>query len=428
MRALRHVFWLPIRLVLPLLLIVISGTVITGFWWFELQRETGDIEQSELTHQTQDMHRLALYLKQGLQSGNTRSLGWQLADFSTEPDMQYAILTDPKGRIHASTRLGWVGRPVESLSENGLLELYSRSLREPHGRVHLSRDRLTVWAHYPVPYPAAKGELRSQRYGILMARFDLSRAKQAARHRIEAWVGVFSAFVATAALLFWLANNLAITRRMQRLIDATGRIRAGDFSARAGLHGRDELAAIGEAFDAMAAQLGQETARLRQLSRAVENMNESVLITDADGSIEYVNEAFCQITGYSIDEVLGENPRLLKSGQHPAEFYAAFWKRISSGKVWKGRMIDRRKDGSLYTAKVSVAPLRDERGQITHYVGVQEDISEQQRLEAQFIQAQKMDSLGTLVGGIAHDFNNMLAGMVGNLYMARKLVRDIPKA
>ncbi|MDX8391864.1 MAG: ATP-binding protein, partial [Mariprofundaceae bacterium] len=100
---------------------------------------------------------------------------------------------------------------------------------------------------------------------------------------------------------------------------------------------------------------------------------------------------------------------------------------ISQGKVWKGNYINRRKDESLFTARTSVAPLMDSGGKVTHFVSVQEDISEQQQLEAQFFQAQKMESLGTLVGGIAHDFNNMLAGMVGNLYIARKRAKNQPE-
>jgi len=262
---------------------------------------------------------------------------------------------------------------------------------------------------------------------MLIGNFDLSLVKQAARYRVEQWVRLFAAFVLGIAFLVWLATRYIVTRRMNRLIAAANQASRGNFSARAGLQGNDELARIGGAFDAMIKQLGRETLRLQQLSQAVENMNESVIITDADGVIEYVNNAFTRISGYSPEEAIGQNPRLLKSGEHPPEFYRTLWKLISQGKVWKGRMTDRKKDGSQCLAMVSIVPLLDADGRVTHYVSVQEDISEQQKVEMQLFQAQKMESLGTLVGGIAHDFNNMLAGMVGNLYMARKHAKDIPE-
>ncbi len=166
--------------------------------------------------------------------------------------------------------------------------------------------------------------------------------------------------------------------------------------------------------------------RLRKLSLAIEQTCESVIIADRSGVIEYVNRAFTQITGYSVDEALGQKPSMLKSGKQSREFYKQMWKKISSGQNWSGSVVDRRKDGSLYPALLSVAPIIDETGEITHFVGILQDMTEHDMLEEKFRQAQKMESLGTLVGGIAHDFNNMLAGMTGNLYLARMKLKEMP--
>jgi len=419
--------WLPMRWMLPLLLITVSGAVIGGFWWFEAQRSISDIEQSTTHELMQDMHRLTVQLQLSLKHADETEIQLLLGDFSSEPGLQYALLQNPEGSISAATRLAWVGRKAGELGEAGLLPQIADDSHSRSGDIHLSDDRMTVWARFPLQYPAAHGSIRSDRFGLLIAKFDLSGRKQASMHRIEEWVMLFAVLVLISAMLLWLLTRHAITRRMNRLIATAKQVGRGNFSVRAGLTGRDELAQIGAAFDAMTEHLGNENVRLQQLSRAVEHMSEGVLITDAGGTIEYVNSAFTRITGYSQEEAVGQNPRILKSGKHPKEFYQALWGRISSGKVWKGRMTDRKKSGLLYLAKVSIAPLLDGGGKVSHYVSVQEDVSEQQKIEMQLLQAQKMESLGTLVGGIAHDFNNMLAGMVGNLYMARKRAKDMPE-
>ncbi len=164
----------------------------------------------------------------------------------------------------------------------------------------------------------------------------------------------------------------------------------------------------------------RQQAELHKLQQAVEHAGESIMITDADALIEYVNPAFSRVTGYAADEVIGQTPTILNSGHQDDVFYQRFWKKISSGEIWHGSLVDKRKDGSLFPALMSVAPILDGNGNITHYVSIQQDMSEHEELEEKFRQAQKMESLGTLVGGIAHDFNNVLAGMLGNLYLVKK--------
>lgn len=181
---------------------------------------------------------------------------------------------------------------------------------------------------------------------------------------------------------------------------------------------------VGIAVDITERQLAEN--ELRKLSQAVEQTGESVVITDRQGTIEYVNPSFAKITGYQPEEVLGRNPRVLKSGKQNAEFYEHLWSAITKGENWHGTVIDRRKDGSQYPALLSISPILDSHGEITHYVGIQQDMTHIEMLEEKFRQAQKMEALGTLVGGIAHEFNNMLTGMTGNLYLARKKAADFP--
>ena len=122
---------------------------------------------------------------------------------------------------------------------------------------------------------------------------------------------------------------------------------------------------------------------IRQLTLAVEQSPASILITDLEGNIEYVNRTFEKTSGYARAEVLGKTPRLLKSGATPREVYDAMWRRLSTGESWRGELNNRRKDGSEYIERVTVTPLRQSDGTISHYVGTQEDITERRRLDAE---------------------------------------------
>ncbi|MDQ6967652.1 MAG: ATP-binding protein [Mariprofundaceae bacterium] len=172
----------------------------------------------------------------------------------------------------------------------------------------------------------------------------------------------------------------------------------------------------------------ESDAQIRKLSSALAQAGESIMITDRAGVIEYVNQAFTTITGFSREEALGQTPRMLKSGLQDDVFYEKLWKKISCGEVWDSKIVDRKKDGSFYPAMLMISPIFDEQREIIGFIGIQQDLSAYEDLEAKFIQAQKMEAIGTLVGGIAHDFNNSLAGITGNLYLVQRDLEDRPKA
>jgi PAS domain S-box-containing protein len=145
-----------------------------------------------------------------------------------------------------------------------------------------------------------------------------------------------------------------------------------------------------------------------RLLLAVEHAAEAIVITDTRGAIEYVNPAFTRVTGYSREEALGQNPRILKSGTMDPAVYRELWAALAAGSTWQGRLVNRKKDGSHYTEEATISPVIGEDGRASHYVAVKHDITERLRLEAQFLQSQKMETVGRLAGGIAHDFNNMM--------------------
>ncbi|NJO67696.1 MAG: PAS domain S-box protein [Rhodospirillales bacterium] len=156
---------------------------------------------------------------------------------------------------------------------------------------------------------------------------------------------------------------------------------------------------------------------LRKLFQAIEQSPASVVITDIEGRIEYVNPKFTESTGYTYAEVVGKNPRFLKSGFTPPRDYEDLWQTITSGNVWHGELLNKQKSGGTFWELVSIAPVRDARGKVTHFVAVKEDIDERKATEDRLRHAQKMETIGQLTGGLAHDFNNLLAIIIGNLQL-----------
>ncbi len=159
-----------------------------------------------------------------------------------------------------------------------------------------------------------------------------------------------------------------------------------------------------------------------RLLEAITQSKEVVVITDRNGIIKYVNPAFSTVTGYSTEEAIGQNPRILQSGKHDITFYKNMWDCLVGGQTWTGLLTNKRKDGTLYIEEATISPVFNLVGDIEHFVAVKRDITEkikadriQSELEEQVAQKSKMEALGLLSGGLAHNFNNSLSIILGNL-------------
>ncbi len=163
---------------------------------------------------------------------------------------------------------------------------------------------------------------------------------------------------------------------------------------------------------------------LSRLAQVVEQSSDYIIITDTDGNITYVNPAFTVITGYKREEVIGKNPRILKSGKHPREFYEKFWNTLIRGETWRGEFINRRKNGEEHYDYSVAFPIKDKDGNIISFAAIKRDMTEEKINQKRLQQAQKMDTIGRLVGGIAHDFNNLLTVILGYAEFILKVVEE----
>jgi two-component system cell cycle sensor histidine kinase/response regulator CckA len=193
---------------------------------------------------------------------------------------------------------------------------------------------------------------------------------------------------------------------------------------------------LGIAWDVTAERTRVEQTRIQ--AAAMQAAPTGIVITDRVGTIKWVNPAFTAATGYSLEDAVGRKPSLLKSGVHDRSFYASLWNTLLSGVPWRGRIVNRRKDGSHYTAEMTAVGVPDADGTLTHFVAQWHDVTHQvaahaalrdseRRLEskdAELLQAQKMEAVGLMAGGVAHDFNNMLTVILGSSAMLLDMLAD----
>ena len=299
-----------------------------------------------------------------------------------------AVLTKPVNTVPmaaASLRVLLVGNKEEDFFL--IREILART-----------RSMLTAELDHAHSLEEAKAMLPRKAYGLVL--FEDQTADAAAIHLLAEYLHSGS------SVPFILLTEHANEETVAEIIRAG----AWDCVDKSELNGANLVRTIRCTLALHSMQQGRDSAQesLRKLSRAVEQSADTIMVTDHQGVIEYVNPAFETLTGYSLDEIAGKTPRILKSGEQGDETYRELWKTILSGNIYRSILVNKKKNGELYYVEQSISPVRDGQGLITHFISNGRDMTERLGLEAQLLQAQKMDAIGRLAGGVAHDFNNLL--------------------
>ena len=206
--------------------------------------------------------------------------------------------------------------------------------------------------------------------------------------RLAFIIGLFAVTLALAIILTTMQIGRLIRKRLTPLHEGAKIVADGNLDYRLKSGGSDEFAELAVSINAMTEKLvteinGHRRAEdtLRKLSIAVEQSPASVVITDLEASIQYVNPRFTEVTGYTAIEAIGQNPRILQSGQTPKEVYLELWDKLTSGLAWHGELLNKSKNGELYWEDAHIAPVKTPAGIVTHYVAVKTDITERKRVE-----------------------------------------------
>ena len=205
------------------------------------------------------------------------------------------------------------------------------------------------------------------------------------------WIGYIilgSTIFVFALFIQWL--RIRVLNPIQKLTGVSQEIAKGDFLQRAEVKSRDEIGALANGFNMMTNLLTKEINERKSLSCAVEQSPTSVMITDYEGKIEYINPKFTELTGYTSEEVLGQTPSIIKSGKTPLEEYKKMWDTIKSGSDWHGEFCNKKKNGILYWEQSSISPVKDSDGNITHFTSVNEDVTRRKRIEEALKRSEKI--------------------------------------
>jgi diguanylate cyclase (GGDEF)-like protein/PAS domain S-box-containing protein len=390
-----HHEWLSLRFLLPLALLVFTAIILGYLYLAALGHDRMEAESDMLHEQAVLAARLqaaSRYIR--LSRAETKTVQAEFSALSAAPEIMEALLTDEHGKVLAASHMEWIGKNASIVG--GYAE-HAGDEAGTAGHTWLSANHHKVLSVYPVIFKVAKEG--SARTGKLFLEADPTYSLAERNARTNVWMLRNSFLAVCLALLLWLTLHFAVTRRVAKLLHAIELAGKRRTEVVSGMGGADEIGRLGLAFDGMMYTLSHYSERARKLSQAVEQSATSIIVTDLEGFIEYVNPAFTEISGYAPEEVIGRRASILKSGLMPKETYAQLWATIKGGGTWRGELRNQRKNGTFYWDAAVISPVRNEEGEITNFVAVQEDITSRKETEERLLLS--MHLLDSLNEGVA---------------------------
>ncbi len=383
----RGAYLIALRFFIPMLLLLICIGVLLFLRWDSGRQEHAHVEFDARESLSVLCANLQTDLEYFLRENAGQRVRAEFSALSAMPDVTQAMLVDEHGKIIGAARLSQIGHALETEMQGSpymgeLLRMRQTGWAGMAGMTRVAADRKAVLALYPIQLDISGNRLRPEKTGMLFILKDITPDLQAKHVESMAWLTRTAVLMCGLALAVGLILHFLVSRRIGKLVLAAKRVSAGDLHVTTDLAGTDEIAGLGASFDAMVRSLAESSEQVRKLSRAAAQAPVSIIITDKQGVVEFVNPRFEVVTGYDAIEVHGKPISILKSGHTPDQDYVDMWTAITVGKTWSGEILNRRKDGSLYWEQISIGPVLDEHGGISHFLSVQEDISVRKEAEA----------------------------------------------
>jgi PAS domain S-box-containing protein len=420
----------PQRTLVPAVLLLIALLTTLLAYTGETEEHQQVLHRSALRSLRHEVHQISQLLEYLIQRGDWERVQHELAELGALPGVNEALLVDSEGLVLAAI-------PMEKIGQRLSLPLHGQTLDQPN---RFLSDGLLLRAYQSLVVKRSETRPRPQRDGWLYVEQSLADNYAEARSQALWETAGFAAFAISTMLLMWLYFSQAVTRRLESVAASAGRLAQGDFTVRIAMEGKDEFSRLARAFNHMAdaleaawndaerqrALLAENNSELACLKLAMDE-HATVSMTTVDGDITYVNDKFCQSTGYSREELIGQNHRIFKSGVHEAAFYRQMWEIISAGQVWQGLVENKHKDGSHVWMQLSIVPIFGPDNAIKAYIGMRTDVSQLERLRRAMeilsaFSTQKTETYGHIVAAAGMALNcrwvgiDLLDRKTGRLY------------